>query len=56
MQLAISQWKDLISITGGYLVPDKSAWYLVDNEYRKWKWKYTNLGQDKIMEVTNKTG
>ena len=32
MQHAISQWEDLITILGGCLEPDKSAWYLVDYE------------------------
>ena len=30
MQLEISEWEDLIIITGGYLEPDKIGWYLVD--------------------------
>ena len=29
MQLAISECEGLIRITGGFLTPDKSAWYLV---------------------------
>ena len=41
---------------GGFMEPDKSAWYLVDYEWRRSKWKYTNPGQDKILEATNKAG
>ena len=44
MQLAISEMEDLISIAGGYLAPDKIAWYLVDYEWIQGKWKCTNLG------------
>ena len=54
MQLAISEWEYLIRITGGFLGPDKSVWYLVDYEWRREKWKFTNPGQDKILEATNK--
>ena len=32
MQLAISEWGDLIRIMGGWLEPGKSAWYIVDYE------------------------
>ena len=35
MQLSISEWGDLIRITGGCMEPDKIAWYLVDYEWRK---------------------
>ena len=30
IQLSILEWEGLIRIVGGYLVPDKSVWYLVD--------------------------
>ena len=54
MQLEISEWEELIIITRLCLSPDKSAWYLDDYEWIGGKWKYTNLGQNKILEDTNK--
>ena len=32
IKFEISEWEDLIRITGGCLAPDKSAWHLVDYE------------------------
>ena len=55
MQLKISEWEDLIRITGGIPAPDKRVWYLVDYKWRRGKWKCTKLGQDKIMMDTNET-
>ena len=49
MKLTLQKWEDLIRITGGYLVPDKIAWYQVDYEWRRGKWKLMNPGQDKLL-------
>ena len=38
------------------LEPYKSAWYLVDYEWRQGKWQCTNPGQDKVLKATNKSG
>ena len=56
MQLAILEWGDLIRIMGGFLAPNKSAWYLVDYKWRRGKWKYKNPGKEKVLEATNKPG
>ena len=45
---AISEWEDLIIITGGCLAPDKISWYLVDYEWRQGKWKCMNPGQESL--------
>ena len=37
MQLAISEFEDLIGITGGFLAQDKNAWHLVDYKCRRGK-------------------
>ena len=50
----ISEWEDLISITGGCMAPDKSAWYLVNYNWRWGKWKFTNLVQERVLEANNK--
>ena len=44
IQLAVSEWEDLIRIMGGCLSPDKSARYLVDQKRRRGKRKCTNPG------------
>ena len=44
IQLAVSKWEDLIRIMGGFLSPDKSARYLVDQKLRRGKRKCTNPG------------
>ena len=56
MQLAISEWGDLIIITEGCLVPDKSAWCLVGYKWRRGKFKCMNPGQEKLLEANNKAG
>ena len=55
MKLAISEWEELMIITGGYMEPDKSVQYLLDYEWIQRKWKCKNLVQDKILEADNKT-
>ena len=55
IQTSVSEWEDLIRITGCCLVPDKSAWYLVYYKWRQGKWKCTNPGKDKFLKATNKT-
>ena len=39
---------------GGCFVRDKSAWYQVNYEWIQGKQKWTNPGQDKVPEATNK--
>ena len=56
MQLTLSEWEYFISITGGCLALDKSSRYLVYYEWRIGKCKFTNSGQDKLLEYTNKAG
>ena len=52
MQLEISWWEYLIIIiTGGFLAPYKSVWYLVDYEWIWGKWKWTNMGQYKSWKL-----
>ena len=48
IQLAISEWEDLIIVMGGSLAPDKISWYLVDYEWRQGKWKCMNPGQESL--------
>ena len=55
-QLAILEWKDLIIIKGSCLGQDKSAWYLIDYKWIRGILKYTNPGQDRLLEDTNKVG
>ena len=55
MKLEISEWEYLIRITGGFLAPDKSAWYLVGYKWIRGKWKCKNPVEHKILEATNKT-
>ena len=55
MQLAISEWEDIIRINGVCLEPNKTKWYLVGYEWIQGKWKCTSPGQDKILEGANKT-
>ena len=38
------------------LAPDKSTYYLFNYEHRQGKCKCTNLGQEKFLEGTNKSG
>ncbi len=42
-QEAISCWGNLFCLTGRALKPEKSFWYLVDFEWDKGEWKYTQL-------------
>ena len=55
VQLTISEWEDLIIITGGWLELDKIMWYIFDYKWIQGKWKCTSLGQDQILETTNTT-
>ena len=43
-------------ITGGCLVPDKSAWCIFNYGCKQVKWKCTNPRQDRVLEATNKAG
>ena len=56
MKLKVSEWQSLIRFTGGYLVPDKNVWCLVDYKWILGKRKCTNLGQEKLLEAINKLG
>ena len=56
IQLAILEWEDLLRITGGCVVPYKSAWYLFNYEWRQGKWKFTNPGEHKVLKDINKAG
>ena len=38
------------------MVSDKSAWCLVNYKWIRGKWKCMNLGQEKFLEATNKSG
>ena len=55
-KIVTSEWEYLISISGGFLAPDKIAWYLINYKWRQGKWKFTNLVQEKVMEANNKAG
>ena len=56
MQLTTLEWGYLLSIAGGCQEPYKSAWYPVDYEWKRRKWKCMNPGQDKVMKATYKAG
>ena len=51
IKFEISEWEDLIRITGGCLAPDKREWYLVDYEWMQGKQKCTNPGKIKSWNV-----
>ena len=38
MEGALKTWEELVAVTGGCLVPNKSSWYLVDYMWRKCNW------------------
>ena len=42
MQSVISEWRDLMEVTGGALETKKSYWYLIDYEWVRGKWTATN--------------
>ena len=42
MKASLKKWEQLIEVTGGFLVPNKSSWYLMDYVWNKRKWSCTD--------------
>ena len=57
MQAALTEWEELIKVTGGCLVPDKSSWYLVDYIWKRGKWICIDAKTDEMdLVATTKDG
>ena len=51
MKLTVSEWEDLIRITGVCMAQGKIVWYLVDYEWMQGKQKCTNPGKIKSWNL-----
>ena len=57
MQVALTEWEELIQVTGGCLVPDESSWYLVDYIWKRGKWICIDAKMDEMdLVATTKNG
>jgi len=56
MQAAVAKWEELLSITGGALVPEKCFWYSVDFEFQGSKWNYSETYKQVQLKVRNAQG
>jgi len=56
MQVAVAEWEELLSTTGGSLVPGKCFWYLVNFEFQGSKWNYLGIYKQVQLKVRNAQG
>jgi len=48
MQQLVTNWEDLLKMTGGTLVPETCFWYLIDQEWTDRKWQYQSEGKSDV--------
>jgi hypothetical protein len=56
LQLSIREWEGGLRATGGALAPSKTFWYLIDFEWDKGEWSYTEVETGFDLRVRNPEG